>query len=345
MYGISGNLLLCIKSFLTNRKQAVRIGNSLSSFRDVISGVQQGSVLGPFLFLLFINDLPDVFDEKVHSKLFADDLKAFDVCDKTCDNTGIQSALDSLVEWCSKWQLNISASKSGSLLITGSPVSKPKLNLELNGVLFNTFQSTRDLGVIIDNSLSFAPHISSIVSKANQRIYLLLKTFKNRTIKLMIFAFKVYVLPLLDYCSPIWSPFKLEDIDRLERVQRCYTKKLENLKYLSYSERLKKCELPTLELRRLRNDLILCYKIAHNLVALDFSDLFKLANSTHCTRGHKFKLEVPKVINRCRKNFFAIRLIPIWNKLPDNVVLCTSLDTFKRQLMTVNLSKYLRRDF
>jgi len=140
-----------------------------------------------------------------------------------------------------------SVSKSGSLLITGSPVSKPKLNLELNGVLFNTFQSTRDLGVIIDNSLSFAPHISSIVSKANQRIYLLLKTFKNRTIKLMIFAFKVYVLPLLDYCSPIWSPFKLEDIDRLERVQRSYTKKLEDLKYLSYSERLKICELPTLE--------------------------------------------------------------------------------------------------
>ena len=159
----------------------------------------------------------------------------------------------------------------------------------------------------------------------------------------MIFAFKVYILPLLEYCSPVWSPYKLDDIDRIERVQRSFTKKLYGLKTLTYSERLVACEMPSLELRRLRADLLLCFKIVNNLIALNFTEFFELEQSNFNTRGHKFKLKIPKINNAIRKNFFSIRIIPIWNSLPSDVVSCTCCVSFKKQLLPVILSKFLQR--
>ena len=114
---------------------------------------------------------------------------------------------------------------------------------------------------MIDSRVCFGEHIDGIISKAKQRMYLLFKAFNNRDINLMIFAFKVYILPLLDYCSPIWSPFKLNDIDRIEKIQRSFTKRLQGLKHCSYPERHVSCNLPSLELRRSTCDLVLCCKI------------------------------------------------------------------------------------
>ena len=126
----------------------------------------------------------------------------------------------------------------------------------------------------------------------------------------MIFAFKVYILPLLDDCSPIWSPFKLNDIDRIEKIHRSFTKRLQELKNCSYSERLVACNLPSLELCRLTCDLVLCYKIEHKLINLNFNDYFELENSKYHTRGHIYKLRIPKCMNGIRKNFFSIRVLP-----------------------------------
>ena len=344
-FGVTGNIFECIKSFLTNRRQSVRIASVQSSFQQVISGVPQGSVLGPFLFLLFINDLPDIFDNSVSAKLFADDLKAYDIFNTLEDGDKIQSALNNLIEWSNKWQLNLSVSKCGSLLVVGKSSFEDTHKLTVNGDTLNIFHSTKDLGVFIDSHLSFSEHISGIISKANQRIYLLLKTFRNRSIKLMIFAFKVYILPLLEYCSPVWSPFKLNDVDRIEKVQRSFTKKLEGLKTLTYSERLVACELPSLELRRLRADLLLCFKIVHNLIAIDFNDFFELEQSQYNTRGHKFKLRIPKIHNTLRKNFFSVRILPVWNYLSSEIVSSSCCASFKMQLLSVDLSKFLLRKY
>src|ERR1051325_9504972 len=99
--------------------------------------------------------------------------------------------------------------------------------------------------------------------------FLLFKAFRNRDINLMIFAFKVYLIPILKYCSPIWSSYRLSDIDRIENVQRSFTKKLIGLKDQSYRERLVACDLATLELRRLKIDLLLCFKIVHKYIAIE----------------------------------------------------------------------------
>jgi hypothetical protein len=305
--------------------------------------VPQGSVLGPFLFLLFINDLPGIFDKSVTAKLFADDLKAYDVFNNSEDSDKRQYTSSNLIEWTNKWQLNLSLSKCGSLLIAGKSGFEDKHKLSVNGDILNVFHSTRDLGVFIDSGLSFSEHISSTISKANQRIYLLLKTFRNRNVKLMIFAFKVYILALLEYCSPIWSPFKLKDVDQVEKVQRSFTKKLEGLKTLTYGERLLACELPSLELRRLQSELLLCYKIIHKLIATEFNDFFELEQSPFNTRGHQFKLRIPKIHNTVRKNFFSVRIIPAWNSLSSEIVSSSCCASFKKQLLPVDLSKFLLR--
>jgi hypothetical protein len=277
--------------------------------------------------------------------LFADDLKAYGSYVSKGDHDLLQLTVNRLVEWSPKWQLRLSVGKCGSLLITGNSNSNDSHELFIDKKKLAVFDSVRDLGVIIDPCLNFSKHIDITVSKANQRVYLLLKSFKNRNIQLMVFAFKVYILPLLDYCSPIWSPCKLLDIDRLENVQRSFTKKLDGLKDLTYSQRLIACNLTSLEMRRLWADLVLCFKIVHKLIALNFEDFFEFYKTIYGTRGHQLKLKLPFAKKRARKSFFSIRIIPVWNALPNDVVTVTCSVLFKRQLQSLDLDKYLFRPF
>jgi hypothetical protein len=114
-YGITGNLLIWIENFLYNRFQAVRVGSHISQFRQVISGVPEGSVLGPLLFLIYINDLVDVFGSNLTVKLFADDVKIYvNICD-IASSSDLQMGLNGLCEWASMWQLNISINKCAVL--------------------------------------------------------------------------------------------------------------------------------------------------------------------------------------------------------------------------------------
>ena len=346
--GIDGKLFSCLQSFLSRRLQAVRINDVQSDYLPVISGVPQGSVLGPFLFLLFINDLPDIFEGSTKSKLFADDLKAYDsfnAFNVFDSNEKFQNIINQIIKWSDTWQMSLSVSKCGSLLIIGNSNPCDDQELMLNSVSLCNLDSVKDLGVIMDKRLCFAEHVDGVIAKSKQRSYLLFKAFKSREVSLMVFAFKVYILPLLDYCCPVWSPYKLQDIDRLEKVQRSFTKKLHGLNLLNYSERLQACKLPSLELRRLWSDLVVCYKIVHKLVDLDFDDFFELECSRYSTRGHKYKLRIPKIVNCIRKNFFSIRVLPIWNHLSSDIVSAPSAAAFKAMIKVTDFSKFLHRSF
>ena len=101
---------------------------------------------------------------------------------------------------------------------------------------------------MVDSKLNFSVQIDSIVVKAKQRIFFIFKSFESRYVTLFVFAYKTYILPILDYCSTIWFPNKLEDIDRIEKVQRYFTKRLFGLRQMSSIDRLVACGLPSLEL-------------------------------------------------------------------------------------------------
>ncbi len=152
----------------------------------------------------------------------------------------------------------------------------------------------------------------------------------------------MYVRPLLEYCSPVWAPVYVTDIDIIERVQRRFTKRLNGLWHLNYFERLFLLgNAETLELRRLKSDLTMIFKIVHKLVAIDFDEFFVL-NSYTCTRGHNFKLNKPKCNNNARYFSFACRCIDVWNSLPLNVVSAVTINGFKASISKVDFTKFLK---
>jgi len=147
------------------------------------------------------------------------------------------------------------------------------------------------------------------------------------------------VIPLLEYCSQVWSPSAIGDILRLESVQRSFTKSLYLCESLSYKDRLLKCKLKSLEYRRLFVDLTLFYKITNNLIKIDFGDVIAKVDSV--TRGHSKRFVVPLARKNCRSYFFLNRTIPVWNKLSERTVSAGSLNDFRKWLLCDKFSEIL----
>ena len=228
-YGITGNLLSLIAEFLSNRRQWTTVGNSISGCVNLSSGTVQGSCLGPLLFLIYINDIFTIFDEPITSILYADDLKIYTIIDSTQDTDQMQTCLDNLSSWAEAWQLTISIKKCQSIIIGSQPMLRNtpiNANFSINNETLPNVASVADLGVTIDNNLKFSLHIGKITRKAFARSNLILKCFVSRDSATLIKAFTTYVRPLLEYNSPVWSPFLLKDINSLESVQRRFTKRM-----------------------------------------------------------------------------------------------------------------------
>ena len=249
-YGISGNLLCWIKAFLTNRKQMVRINSTFSSICDVISGVPQGSVLGPMLFIIFINDITDNLDPTTTAKLIADDIKLYSELSFPHNNP--QTQLDNIHTWSSIWQLNISHSKC-NILYVGTKSNHTFYHISTHPI--NPVDYVKDLGVTVEPDLKFNRHINDIVCRANQRSSLILRCF--------FFQKSIYHDPSFQnicqshtriHASSSWSSSAVGLIIHLESVQRSFTKRLPGLNHLSYVERLSALNLQSLEHRRLITD-------------------------------------------------------------------------------------------
>ena len=191
--------------------------------------------MGPILFLLYINDLADLFGPGLSVKLFADDVKIYAVINDVSDIDMLQAGLDLLFNWSVDWQLPISINKCNMLHLGRSNGGH---TYHLNSTDLPNVNNITDLGVLLDSNLRFIKHHRLIANKAHHRASLILRTFKSRDRYLLFKAFTVYVRPLLEYCSPVWAPVYKTDIDIIERVQRRFTKRLFGLSSLSYVERL-----------------------------------------------------------------------------------------------------------
>ena len=179
-------------------------------------------------------------------------------------------------------------------------------------------ESVSDLGVTTDSKLKFKNHIRNIVSKANQRKSLTLRCFLLRNPSNLSRAFKIYIRPLLEYSSTIWSPSYIAEIILIESVQRDFTKRIPGCTHLSYPERLSVLRLQSLEHRRLIADLIMTFNIITGRNSIDPNFFFKI--NTGNLRGHPFKLSVPLTRTNTHKFFFSSRVVPIWNSLHTHLV-------------------------
>ena len=204
-YNIRGPILKWIKAFLADRTQFVKINNSSSDNLNVTSGVPQGSVLGPALFIYFINDLPAVVqNSKV--KVFADDTKVYNSANSQEKVDNLQNAIDELYQWTQKWLLMFNKEKC-KILHLGKNNSKHEYFVGLNNdrIALEETDLEKDLGIYIDPDLNFKKHIKNIVKKASYSSYKILKNFSFRHSSVLIPLFKTLIRPILEYGNSIWS--------------------------------------------------------------------------------------------------------------------------------------------
>jgi len=166
------------------------------------------------------------------------------------------------------------------------------------------------------------------------------RCFTSHNVGLLVRAYIVYVRPLVEHDSVLWSPLLKQDIEKVERVQRCFTKRLPGFNDLSYEDRLRRLDFPSLELRRLHIDLTWCYKILFGHVNLNSIDFFQLSPTP--TRGHAYKLYKSYNSSNVRKSFFSERVVNVWNFLPADKVDFSSLSAFKRPVKLTDLSTFLK---
>ena len=259
-YGIRGKVLLWIRDFLNERKQRVVLNGEESNWLDVTSGIPQGSVLGPILFLVYINDLPEVVHNAV--KLFADDTKLYG---KSCtdeDQRSIQEDINSLIQWSDSWLLKFNISKCKHMHLG---TRNTQTVYKMDGMDIEQTTCEKDVGVYIDNELKFQRHIAESIKKANQKLGIIKRNFSHLDKDSFLSLYKSLVRPHLEYCSCVWSVIYKKDAISIENTQRRATKLVHHIQHLPYSDRLQYLGLPSLEYRRIRTDVIQLYKIVNNI--------------------------------------------------------------------------------
>jgi hypothetical protein len=336
-FGIKGQALDWITSFLTGRRQKVRVNKDESQWKTVDSGVPQGSVLGPTLFAIFIADVP--LEVSTHVSLFADDTKVYSAVPDRSSSNQLNTDLQKLHQWSQKMQMKFHPDKC-KVMHLGNKNQKAPYTLPNEGVTHTLAEATteKDLGVTIDNQLRFSDHVDSCVSKANRVLGCLRHTFKHLNKDAFLQLYKALVRPHLEYASCVWSPQLKKDQDAIERVQRRATKLVKGLRELPYDERLRELGLPSLKFRRRRADLIQTYKIIHCKDKLEQTTRCqKCPNKVmfqHCastTRGHSLKLYKQEATG-LRANFFSSRVLNDWNSLSEVTVTAPSVNHFKSAL-------------
>ncbi len=338
-YGISGQLLSWLTVFLLGRKQLSIVDGMSSPAVQLISGVPQGSVLGPLLFKIYMNDL-EFFMNLVQVdpsgiKLFADDLKVYKHIQSLRDAINLQILINTVTEWCDIWQLKINISKCLILHIGPRDVNYV---YHISGFTLSSPNLVRDLGVLVDSSLSFSQHISQITQKARRRCVLFLKVFVTRDPLTMVKFFVTYVRPLLEYSSPVWSPISVSEVSLLESVQRFFTNKIPGCRFLPYHQRLRKLSLQSLLHRRQVADLIYFHAAMSGRLCLSLYPHLILTPPS-ITRGHNLRVIIPIMRYKKMCQNFISRTAPVWNNLSSSVLALSDVQ-FRRAIIDIIKDAY-----
>ena len=330
-YGIQGKLLSWIEAFLTGREQVVRVNGELSGAKPVISGIPQGSVLGPLLFVLYINDLPDSVSSNI--LLFADDTKIFRQVSSKSDALRLQEDINVLNNWSEKWLLRFNTDKCHVLTLGKIDKIMHTHRYELYGDELDHVFEEKDLGVMIDMDLTFEEHMATKIGKANGIMGLIRRTFSYLDGDTFKKLYTSFVRPHLEYANSVWSPHLRKHIKMLESVQIRATKLVDGMKSMSYTERLQALNLPTLLHRRQRGDMIQVWKHFNTYDQQTLPSNFR--PNPRVNRRHPYQLtwNRPKDgTNGLQQNSFYFRVANSWNLLPKNVVEADNINTFKARL-------------
>ena len=341
IYGIRGKIHNWLTSYLTNRIQTVVVDGHKSNPSPVISGVPQGTVLGPILFILYLNDLNTCVTNSVASS-FADDTRLLKSIKSSSDVTLLQNDLKEATIWSDqnkmklhddKFELLCHTTKTSKLMQELPFQSKYFEYITEKGTVIYPSKIVKDLGINLTPELSWSSHINIICESARKITSWALSVFHDRSSKTILYLYKSIIRCRVEYLCPLWDPPKIEDIANLESIQRFVTSRISAIKHLHYYDRLKSLKLMSLQRRRERYTIIMMFKILHNITSNDL----KIEFSYNDRRG--IRATVPMIPREAKSKYlslydssFGVRGPSLWNRIPAQITTLETLDSFKAAL-------------
>ena len=344
-YGFNERLISWIQSFLAERYQQVVINGESSYSAKVHSGVPQGSVLGPLLFILFINDMESCVKHST-IRFFADDTRILKHINSYLDVYLLQQDLNSVMKWAGENNMTLHEDKFEYIVHRHSPnslilqlpfISELFVYTVSSGRQLRPVSELKDLGVTVSSTLSWSLQVNKMATKARAIASWALSAFKARDKTTMLTLYKSLVRSQLEYCCPLWNCHKVTDIQVLEGVQKTFTSRIWGLQHLDYWQRLKALKIMSLQRRRERYLLIHMWKILNGCSPNDIDIKF-------CDPSRKgVRAKVPSLCKSSSlrnqslyDHSFAVQGPRLWNTIPAHLHQLTEPATFKSAL-----TKYL----
>ena len=327
IYGIKDEALQWFNTYLTNRKQQVKINNSKSDFKHISCGVPQGSILGPLLFLLFINDLP-LYTNNVFTDLYADDTTLYDVQDSMEQiENNLQTALNNLHIWCRGNGMILNSLKTKVMLVTTNQkrqrLSNDNLDLKFNNETLNMISNDKILGVFVDNNLTWSDHIKYLTKKIASSTWLLSKIKKFLSQDHRVQFYKSYIQPHIDFCSIVWGSSSDSNKLKIFKLQKRACKIILDFNVDDVNEAMKSLKIMSIYDRLYLRKAKFMFKVYNNVAPTYISENFTLRNNVNTSINLRSSSAGCFIPPKPKTEYFKCSMrysgCLVWNSLPEQV--------------------------